>query len=158
MKGFLFDCTASFGNLHRRTYHIAVFTPKINAESAKYMPFPVQYYRRFLYSKFSSKNRWFVPNCCTNQTSYKHWGFEVKIGRNFGKSGLSQNVIETSFLRVRIVPKMYPKPLLQISKLRHCRQRKKAKKESHFYFDLTELLFDVIISMLNMSMMIIVVL
>ena len=110
MKGFLFDCTASFGNLHRRTYHIAVFTPKINAESAKYMPFPVQYYRRFLYSKFSSKNRWFVPNCCTNQNSHKHWVFEVKIGRNFGKSGLSQNVIETSFLRVRFVPKMYAKP------------------------------------------------
>ena len=55
MKGFLFDCTASLGNLHREIYHIAVFTPKTNAESAEYLPFPVQYYRRFLYSKISSK-------------------------------------------------------------------------------------------------------
>ena len=55
MKGFLFDCTASLGNLHRRTYHIAVFAPKNNAKSEKSLPFPVQYYRGFLYSKISSK-------------------------------------------------------------------------------------------------------
>ena len=97
MKGFPFDCTASLGILHRKTYHIAVFAPKINAESEKYLPFPVQYYRRFLYSKISSKNRWFVPKCCTNQNPYKHWVFDVKTERNLSKSGLSQNVIETSF-------------------------------------------------------------
>jgi len=111
MKGFLFDCTASLGNVHRRIYYIAVFAPKISAESAKSMPYPVQYYRRFIYSKILSKNRWFVPNCCTNQNPHKHWVFVVKIELNLSESGLCQNVIKTSFLRVRIVPKMYPKPL-----------------------------------------------
>ena len=110
MKRFLFDCTASLGNLHREIYHIAVFTPKTNAESAEYLPYPVQYYRRFIYSKILSKNRWFVPNCSPYQNPHKHWGFVVKIELNLSESGLSQNVIETSFLRVRIVPKMYAKP------------------------------------------------
>ena len=97
MKGFLFDCTASFGIMHRKNYHIASFAPIISGKSTKFLPFPVQYYRRFLCSKISSKNRWFVPNCCTNQNPHKHWVFAVKVGRHFGKSGLSQNVIETSF-------------------------------------------------------------
>lgn len=43
--------------MHRKTYHIAVFAPKINAESEKYLPFPVQYYRKFIYSKFFSKKQ-----------------------------------------------------------------------------------------------------
>ena len=55
MRGFLFDCTASLGNLHRRIYCIVVFAPKIKEKSVEYQPFPVQYYRRFLYSKFLSK-------------------------------------------------------------------------------------------------------
>ena len=110
MKRFLFDCTASLGILHRRIYYIAVFAPKISAESAKSMPYPVQYYRRFIYSKILSKNRWFVPNCCTNQKPHKHWVLGVKTECNLTKSGLYQNVIETSFLYVRFVPKMYAKP------------------------------------------------
>ena len=112
MKGFLFDCTECLGNLHRKANHIAVFTPKINAESEKFLLFPVQYYRSFLRSKFSLKIRWFVPNCCTNLRPHKHWVFEVKNKQIFIKSGLYQNVIKTSFSRVRFVPKMYAIPLL----------------------------------------------
>ena len=99
MRGFLFDCTASLGNLHRRIYCIVVFAPKIKEKSVEYQPFPVQYYRRFLYSKFLSKNRWFVPNCSPYQKPHKHWVFEVKIEQNLCKSGLYQNVIKTSFLK-----------------------------------------------------------
>ena len=43
--------------------------------------------QEILCSKFSTKNRWFVPNCCTNLRPHKHWVFEVKINRNFSKSG-----------------------------------------------------------------------
>ena len=85
MRGFLFDCTASLGNLHRRIYCIVVFAPKIKEKSVEYQPFPVQYYRRFLYSKFLSKNRWFVPNCCTNLRPHKYWVFEVKTIEIFAK-------------------------------------------------------------------------
>ncbi len=112
MKGFLFDCTASLGDLHRKTYHITVFSPEINAESEKFLLFPVQYYRRFFILNFPQKNRWFVPNCCTNLRPHKHWVFEVKNKQIFIKSGLYQNVIKTSFSRVRFVPKMYAIPLL----------------------------------------------
>lgn len=52
--------------------------------------------------KNTSKNGWFVPNCCTNQNPHKHWLFEAKFGRNFSKSGLSQNVIKTSFIEFKI--------------------------------------------------------
>ena len=55
MKGFLFDCTASLGDLHRKTYHITVFAPEINAESKKFLLFPVQYYRRIFILNFPQK-------------------------------------------------------------------------------------------------------
>ena len=138
MKGFLFDCTASLGDLHRKTYHITVFSPEINAESEKFLLFPVQYYRRFFILNFPQKNRWFIPNCCTNQNLHKNWIFEVKTEKNLSKSGLYQNVIKTSFY---------------FQKLRYCSQRKLFTNKN-----LTKLLFYVIMSMLNMSMMIIVVL
>lgn len=88
--------------------------------------------------KNTSKNRWFVPNCCTNLSLHKHWVFEVKNKQNFIKSSLYQNVIKTSFCFLN---------------LRYCSQRKLFTNKN-----LTKLLFDVIISMLNMIMMIIVVL
>ena len=53
---------------------------------------------------------------------------------------------------------MYAKPPFCSFKICVAVDKEKAKKYLHFYFDLTELLFDVIINMLNMSMMIIVVL
>ena len=102
MKGFPFDCTECLGNLHRRIYYIAVFTPKIYAIFDKSLPFHVQYYKRFIYSKFPSKNRWFVPNCSPYQKPHKHWVFEVKTEQNLCKSGLYQNVIKTSFIEFKI--------------------------------------------------------
>lgn len=51
--------------------------------------------------KNTSKNGWFVPNCCTNQNPHKHWVFEVKIKRNLEKV---------------VCAKMYAKPLLYRSK------------------------------------------
>lgn len=43
--------------------------------------------------KNTSKNRWFVPNCCTNLSLHKHWVFEVKNKQNFIKSSLYQKVV-----------------------------------------------------------------
>ena len=127
MKGFLFDCTECLGNLHRKTYRIAVFAPKINTETAKFLLFPVQYYRRFLYSKIPSKNRWFVPNCCTNQKPHKHWLFEVKIKWNLSKSGLYQNVIKTSFDGWGLYLKCMQNLFHEFQNLRCYRQRKSEK-------------------------------
>ena len=50
----------------------------------------------------TSKNSWFVPNCCTNQNPHKYWIFEVRIQLNFSKSGLYQTIIKTSFIKFKI--------------------------------------------------------
>ena len=93
MKGFLFDCTESLGNLHRRTHHIASFAPKINTQSAKYLLFPVQYYRRFIYSKISSKTGGLYQIVAQTKTRINTGFLRCQTAEN----GLYQNVIKTSF-------------------------------------------------------------
>ena len=47
-----------------------------------------------LYGAFNSyqKNRWFVPNCCKNQTPHKHWFFEVFLYQKWLKPKCNRNL------------------------------------------------------------------
>ena len=83
----------------QRELRIGAFVPIFRAETAEIWPFPVHYYRRFLYHVFRAKNRRFVPNCCTNQNPHECWIFKMFLCRKWLKPKCNRNLFSLSKIR-----------------------------------------------------------